>query len=144
MANHTKLTPKRRQELLAILGQGFSVTKAARTVGVARTYLYEVRREDPAFAAEWDAAWEEGTETLEDEARRRAHDGVARAKGVYYQGMQVGTEVETVYSDTLLTLLLKARKPDTYRERTETTLKGDPTAPIEVVEFRRRERADGG
>lgn len=105
--------------------------------------MYRLREAEPDFAAAWDAAVEEGTDLLEDEARRRAVEGVIKERGVYYRGDLVGTEIEINYSDGLMTTLLKARRPDVYRERTETVHKGDPSAPIQVVEFRRHEQADG-
>jgi hypothetical protein len=43
----------------------------------------------------------------------------AREKGIYHQGVQVGTETVTEYSDTLLIFLLKAKRPEVYRDRTE-------------------------
>lgn len=52
---------------------------------------------------------------LEQEAIRRAVDGTN--KPVFFQGEIVGFEKE--YSDTLLVLLLKAHKPDKYRERSD-------------------------
>ena len=50
---------------------------------------------------------------LEDEARRRALQGVE--KPVFREGRQVGTVTE--YSDTLLIFLLKARRPEKFRDR---------------------------
>jgi hypothetical protein len=52
---------------------------------------------------------------LEQEARRRAHDGVR--KPVYQGGKRVGYIQE--YSDTLLIFLLKGLRPEKYRERFE-------------------------
>jgi hypothetical protein len=57
---------------------------------------------------------------LEEEARRRAVDGVL--KPVFQRGRQVGRIRE--YSDVLLVTLLKGKRPDTYRERFEHTGKG--------------------
>jgi hypothetical protein len=42
---------------------------------VARQRLYERRDADERFAAEWRVAEQQGTDALEDEARRRAVDG---------------------------------------------------------------------
>ena len=51
--------------------------------------------------------------TGEDEAVRRAHDGVDEP--VFYQGKACG--VVRKYSDTLLIFLLKGRRPEKYRDR---------------------------
>ena len=52
---------------------------------------------------------------LELEARRRAVEGTERP--VFYQGGEVGYVRE--YSDTLLIFLLKAHRPNKFRERVE-------------------------
>jgi hypothetical protein len=83
--------------------------------------MYQLRREDKEFAAEWDRALELAVGMFEDEAARRAVHGID--KPVFYQGEQCGVIRE--YSDTLLTVLLKAHKPDMYRERISTEFTGD-------------------
>ncbi len=105
-----------------------SVTEAARQIGMSRRYMYTLREADAVFAAEWDCAIEQGTDALEDEARRRAVDGVEEP--VYHQGVQCGTTRR--YSDNLLTLLLKARRPEKYRERTSMELTGKDGEPISI------------
>ena len=51
-------------------------------------------------------------------------------KGVWHQGSLVGTE--RVYSDALLTLLLKGRRKKVYADRTELTgADGGPVAQID-------------
>lgn len=143
MANRTKLTPKKKAELTDLISRGHKMVHACRLLDISRTAVHEHKHADPEFAAKLEAAWEEGTQTLEEEARRRAHDGVVKEKGVYHNGEMVGMQVETEYSDTLLMFLLKSRRPEVYRERSETKLTGDPSAPIHVIEFRRREVPDG-
>jgi hypothetical protein len=59
---------------------------------------------DPAYAAAYAEAEPRAQQTLEDEAVRRAHQGLRRA--VRYKGKIVGYETE--YSDTLMNTLLKA------------------------------------
>lgn len=103
---------------------------ACRLLDISRTAVHEHKHADPEFAAKLEAAWEEGTQTLEEEARRRAHDGVVKEKGVYHNGEMVGMQVETEYSDTLLMFLLKSRRPDIYRERTDTRHSGPDGEPL--------------
>jgi transposase-like protein len=130
MANLTKLTREKEAAFLDVLARGGSVTKAARTVGLSRQAMYQRRDADAQLAARWDAAWQEGIETLEDEGIRRATEGVTKEKGVYFRGDLVATEVEINYSDTLLMFFLKGRKPDTYRDNASVKLSGDASAPI--------------
>jgi hypothetical protein len=113
MANRTKRIDQKRAKFLARLVEGASIHAAATAAGIGRTTAYEWRDAEPEFAAAWDEAVEAGTDALEDEAIRRARSGVDEP--VYYQGEKVG--VVRRYSDTLLIFMLKARRPDKFKER---------------------------
>jgi hypothetical protein len=65
-----------------------------------------LRRTDKEFAASMADALKEGADRLEDEALRRAKDGVDEPR--FYQGEVCGYVRK--YSDTLAILLLKARR----------------------------------
>jgi hypothetical protein len=87
------------------------------------------------YRAAFERAEDEATETLEKEAWLRATDG--REEVVYFQGKPVGTARKP--SDLLLIFLLKARKPDVYRENTSVRVSGrvDNQTTVTVVhEFR--------
>lgn len=124
MANRTKFTSKKREEFLAVLSEGASVTAAAAKVGMSRRGMYDARDADEEFKKAWDDAVEQGTDLMEDEGHRRAIEGVKEP--VYYQGAEVGYVRK--YSDTLLIFFLKARRPDKYRERADITSGGKPLA----------------
>ena len=89
-----------------------NVTRAAQYAGRSRNQAYHVRRHSEDFAAQWDEALEEGTDLLEAEARRRAVTGID--KPVYYKGEVVGSI--TKYSDRLLMFLLRAHRPQKFRD----------------------------
>lgn len=93
---------------------------------MARSALYDWRNDDDDFRRAWDEVVEASTEALEQEVYRRAHDGCE--KPVFYQGQQCGSILE--YSDTLAMFILKARRPEKYRERTEIT--GKDGGPIRI------------
>jgi len=99
-------------EALAELGVVSYACKAAR---VSRSTVYERREKDAVFRAAWDEAAEIAADMLEQEAHRRAVEGTARP--VYQGGKLVGAERQ--YSDTLLMFLLKARRPEKFRERVD-------------------------
>jgi hypothetical protein len=84
---------------------------------MSRPSYYVWMEHDADFAASVQQCKVEAIDRLEAEARQRAVEGVRREKGVYYDGVRVATEVETVYSDTLLIFLLKGLAPEKYRER---------------------------
>jgi len=69
----------------------------------------------PKFSEAWDEAEKLYIHILEEEAHRRAVDGVK--KDVYFKGEVVGTEM--VYSDGLLQTLLKANDPGKYGAKEE-------------------------
>lgn len=94
----------------------------------SRTDVYRWLEMDDQFVVAFRAAEIEATETMEQEAYRRAVQGTA--KPVFHQGEQCGTVQE--YSDVLLIFMLKARNPAKYRERYDGAADGQQ--PIKVVD----------
>jgi hypothetical protein len=110
----TILHPKKRAVLLAYVACGL-VKPACKASGTAFSMHYYWRKHDPAYAEAWAEAEQLGAVMLEDEAIRRARDGVERT--IFHQGVPIGTEHR--YSDVLLIFLLKGAKPEKYQEHTE-------------------------
>ena len=88
-----------------------NVTLAATGAGVTRQNAYQTRNRNKTFRRLWNEALEEAVDRLNGEARRRAM-GIKR--DIYYAGKVVGTK--NVYSDSLLMFLLKAHRPQLYRD----------------------------
>ena len=121
--NLQKLTPKKdggrgysestpwMAAFLEVLSQTGNVSFACRSAQISRQTAYDAREKDAEFAAQWENALEEAVELLELEARRRALD----------------------VSDTLMIFLLKAHRPERYRERYEVTLTKKPDKPLEAM-----------
>jgi hypothetical protein len=107
------LTPDLQQTFLATLAATGNVKASALAAGVHRDTAYALRASEPAFAAAWASALEDATDTLEAEARRRAVDGVGEP---IFQGGKYLGEI-TKYSDTLLLALLKAHRPEKFRDK---------------------------
>lgn len=118
-----------RPAFLASLALTGNVSEAARAASIDRTTAYAARETDEAFAAAWTGAIDEATDHLEAEARRRAVDGVTEP--VFYQGVQCG--VVRRYSDGLLQTLLKAHRPEKYRDRSAVELTGKGGGPVETA-----------
>lgn len=120
--------------VIASLGSGHSITKACGLAWISRQTFYLHRDSNPEFAAEVKAAIESGIDKLEDEAHRRAHDGVERKK--FHKGDPIidpetgKAYVEREYSDRLLEMLLKAKRPEKYRENI--TISGDAEKPLTI------------
>lgn len=116
------------------LRQEPNITTAARWAGYTRQYVYELRKADPAFAKAWDEALEESIDLCEAELHRRAFDGML--KPVFYLGKRIRGGVRE-YSDTLAIFLMKAHRPEKYREtvRQEHTGKdGKDLIPVALVQ----------
>jgi hypothetical protein len=147
---HTERTPKKararkddwRPRFLAAFGEHVTVSEACRVAGVSRRNVYDERARSEAFAADWAEIEEGSTERLEAEALRRAVEGWVERPVFDKEGVQVG-EVRK-FSDTLLIFMLKARRPDTYRERYQHEHSGPDGGPIaaEIVAVDAKEVAD--
>src|SRR5581483_8003267 len=133
-----KSLPRWGKAFLARLRESGNVRLSCEAAGIDRKTAYNRRSADPEFAAAWDTALDEAADLLEEEARRRAEQGVRRIK--FHNGKPimvpvVGTDglvvkdnngnpemvpyVEHEYSDTLLIFLLKGANPEKYRERAD-------------------------
>lgn len=127
MGEPTIPTPKKREEFgprkraifLDNLRKYGSVYFACKQAHIARSTAYDARNAEPEFAAAWEEAKEDGLDLLEATAHKRAHSS----------------------SDTLLIFLLKAGRPEKYRESSTLKLEGgvklDIPTPQEVAQARR-------
>lgn len=113
MEASSKRSSRRESALLEALANGLSVAAAAQRAGIGRRTAFRWKSQDPHFCDRWSEAVEAGTDRLEDEALRRAVEGVEEP--VYQGGRQVG--VVRKYDSQLIMFLLKARRPSKYRER---------------------------
>ena len=77
---------------------------AAQAAGVHRSRHYDWLKKDPAYVSAFVAAQDEAVQALEDEAVRRAYEGVEKPVTVAGQ-----REFVREYSDTLLIFLLRGR-----------------------------------
>ncbi len=107
-------TQKKRASFLSAFSKLGNITAACAAAGIGRRTHY-AWLEDAEYRKAVAEAEEQATEVLEREAWRRAVDGVE--KPVHYRGERIDTVRE--FSDVLLIFLLKARRPEKYRERFE-------------------------
>ena len=123
-----KRTPEKETAFLAALAETCNVTRACKAVGVNRNTAYDWRDRDPEFAKRWDRARAIGADALEDEAMRRAKEGLLEP--VFHQGRAIGTIRK--YSDTLTIFLLKGAKPEKYAERSKVEASGSMTVIVDT------------
>lgn len=135
MKRSTSRTDRAKATFIDVLRQTCNVSEAARAAGIPRRTIHEWRKADPAFAAAWEEAAEEAADRLEREAWRRGVEGVD--KPVTFQGAITATYKE--YSDRMLELLLKAHRPEKFKDRVATEHSGnltvkDERSPDEIAE----------
>jgi len=122
---------QRQADFLAYFSECASVSRAAKKARVHRSVVYDWlnKKGEAKFQQLYEIACKEALGSLEDEAVRRAYEGVS--KPVFQSGKKVGSIRE--YSDTLLIVLLKARAPEKYKERVHKELTGKDGGPVQVV-----------
>ena len=100
-----------------------NLTESAELAEVGRALVYYHLERYDDFKTQFENAEQESHDSLEREAYRRALEGVEEP--VFYQGSTCGAIRK--YSDTLLIFLLKARRPNKFRERADLNLSGGLT-----------------
>lgn len=124
MTDATDATPEKdwQRRFLEAFAETGMVSQACRIAGINRSTAYRARQRNESFALAWADVEERTTEELEQVARQRAVDG----------------------SDTLMIFLLKARRPETYRENVKIEHSGqirNDLSSLSTEELRERARA---
>lgn len=122
------ITHPQKRAFLAAYSELGNVTRAAAIAGISREAHYDWKAEDEDYARAFARAKLWAGDALEDEARRRAVEGVDEPK--FFMGRVCGNVRK--YSDTLLVLLLKGAKPRIYRENVSAEISGPEGKPIPV------------
>lgn len=126
MKKSPPLTSDVKAMFLRVLAQkGGNVTAACRSMMITVASAKRAKDKDAEFAKGWSEAIEIGNILLEDEARRRAIDGVE--KPIFWRGIQISTVRE--YSDGLLKFILSRRNKEIFGDRV--TLEGGDK-PIKI------------
>lgn len=123
------LAPLQRAFLAAYPTLG-TVGGAAAAAGISRVTHWRWMTSDTEYAEAFAAAKDEFVEVLEVEARRRAADGTLEP--VFFKGEQCG-EIRK-YSDTLMIFLLKANRPDKYRDEVRIITESEIDAELRRLE----------
>ena len=93
--SRTIRTPVKKGLILEVLAVGGTVAEAAKHAGVGRSSIFAWKAADPSFAAEFEEAYDAGSDRYEMEARRRALGG----------------------SDVLLMFLMRQRSPARFNKK---------------------------
>lgn len=126
-----KFDSRCRETFLKAISLSGNVSWSCERAGISRQAVYDQKRHDPEFSREWDNAIQESIDRIEKEAHRRAVDGVERLQ--FYQGQVIMVDdplnpgqrvpyIEREYSDALLAQMLKAKRPEQYRDNSDVNL----------------------
>jgi hypothetical protein len=99
--------------LKKLLSTHGNVARACRAIKISRNAAYDHRKIDPDFGAAWDEILETVADEMEQELVRRSTKGYLEP--VFYQGQEIAQIRK--FSDKLLEVGLKAKRPEKYRER---------------------------
>ncbi len=110
----------RKTKFLQCLAETGVINFACVKTGVNRSTVRAWQEDDPLFGAAFNEALAISTEVMEAEAIRRATKGWTRP--AIQSGRLVGYVRE--YSDILLIFMLKARRPEVYRDRYDVRVQG--------------------
>lgn len=128
---------KKRAFLASYAHQG-NYDIAARAGGVTWRTHYNWMKADQDYAAAFAEAKRLLGDFLEQEAIRRATQGVDRK--IFHQGNHVDNQTE--YSDTLLIFLLKGAKPEVYQDRVKQEVTGGGGQPLAITLVSYRDAAN--
>lgn len=110
---------KKQQIFLKLYRECANIKASCKAAGINRSTFYNWRDRDPAFAAQLSEAEKDADDTAEAALYDRAIKGVesyvvSNGRVVYLDDKPLK---ERKYSDSLLTLLLKARMPEKYKDK---------------------------
>lgn len=114
IADHTK------RAFLAAYAHTGRLVRAAKAAQCNWRMHYYWLKVDPHYAEKFAEAKQMAGDFLEDEAIRRATEGVTRT--IFFKDTPIAEETD--YSDTLLIFLLKGAKPEQYKDRFQVEHKG--------------------
>jgi hypothetical protein len=155
-------TAASKAAMLAAYRNTANIRKATEIAGICRRSHYDWLDNDETYAADFAAAGNEAIQNLEDEATRRAIEGVTEP--VVHQGQftypqqldpetgkpmfdadgkpVISTTPLTIrkYSDTLLIFLLKGARPEKYRDNLKVDSKVEVAGSLSIADVIRQRR----
>jgi len=111
-----------KHAFLEAYGKYGNISQCARLADISRHAIYDWLETDEQFAQGFRTAESAALEYLEAEAWRRAVEGSPYERTSFWHGEPVGTDRKIEYSDALMTLLLRARAPEKYREKLDVSV----------------------
>ncbi len=110
-----------------LVNSGGNIKRALDGIPITRFHLRRFAKENQGFNTRFIDALELGLDALEDEATRRAYEGVTKDK--FYKTKKIG--MERTYSDSLMKFLLEGRRREVFGKESKIKLEGGDS-PIDV------------
>jgi len=127
-----RLTQEQHDRFLERICEDLNVTAACENIGVHKMVMYQLRREDPEFAAEWDEAIETSWSDLEKVIRQLALDGDA-GEPVYGQPDDKGERKIVFYKRKSLAAIKMAARAYLPRFRDQLGIDINGTGSVSVA-----------
>jgi hypothetical protein len=125
----------KKAAFLAAFAECGNISRASELAEVNRHQHSRWMKADQGYCDGFGRAVDKAVDTLAEEARRRAVDGLRRVK--FYQGKPIidpetgKPYFEHEYSDVLLMFMLKAMRPETFRDNVH--ISRDPSREAMIV-----------
>jgi hypothetical protein len=133
-------SPEERKQAQEIFLQSFALTANVRAAsmkaGISRNTVYEWQEKDEEFGFKFRQASEDANDLIRGELFRRAVQGydkpvVSMGKVVYQDDKPL---MERVYSDSLLSLLAKARMPE-FRDKQHLDVNANLSGSVQTTDL---------
>jgi hypothetical protein len=131
------MTPDERQKAKEVFLQAFAMTANVRAAciraGIDRSQVYRWQEHDETFSMQFKQASEDANDVIRAELFRRAVQGIEKpvvSLGRVVYGKDEKPLMERVYSDSLLSLLAKARMPE-FRDKQQLEHTGKDGTPLQ-------------
>lgn len=128
LPDNKAITPALQDAFLAAIRLFPNITEAAKAVGCHRSSHYEWLKSDPDYAERFRDAMDEGLDTIEKAAIDLATGKLS--KKIVSAGKVLGEE--PVYSERMIEMLLRAHRPDRYRDRSSHEITGKDGGAVRV------------
>lgn len=120
-----------KEDFLQLIATGYTKTGACVVLKISAGCITMAREQDEDFDRAWLQAQEEQADLIEQTALERALNGIEKPQ--WFQGERVGED--TVYDNNLLITMLKAAKPEKYKDRKEVTGAGGGAIELTMIDY---------
>ena len=127
------LKPKEKEIFLDLVAKGRSIKSACAAIERDNGVLYAMRKRDPEFERQWAEAVETSVQALEERMQRHADEGWDEVMEEFdAEGNLKRRTVNHRWQPAPAIFMLKARKPDVYRDNATVQVTGADGGAVQV------------